>query len=164
MWELNYRESWALKNWFFWTIVLEKTLEIPLDCKRIQSVYPKENQSWIFIERTDAEAKTPILLPPDVKNRLIRKDPDAGNDWRLEEKGMTEDDMIGWHHWLDGHEFEQALGVGDGQGSLACCSAWCCKDLDTTEGLNSTEVMTGKNMPGVIYRAMYLNSNSPWCS
>ena len=110
------------KNWCFWTVVLEKTLESPLDCKEIQPVHPKGNQSWIFIGRTNAEA--PILWPPDVKNWLIGKDPDAGKDWRQEEKGMTEDEMVGWHHRLDGHEFEQTPGVGDGQGSLACCSPW----------------------------------------
>ena len=122
MWELDYKESWELKNWCFWTVVLEKTLESPLDYKKSQPVHPKGNQSWIFIGRTDAEAETPILWPPDAKNRLIGKDPDAGNDWRWEEKGTTQDEMVGWHHWLDAHEFEQAAGVGDGQGSLACCN------------------------------------------
>ena len=113
MWELDYKESLALKNWCFWTVVLEKILESPLDCKEIQPVNPKENQSWIFIGRPDAEAATPILWPPDVKSWLIGKDPDGGKDWRREEKGMTEDEMVGWHHWLDGHEFEQSLEVGD---------------------------------------------------
>ena len=106
MWELDYKESWVLKNWCFWTVVLEKTLESSLDCKDIQPVHPKENQSWVFIGRTDAEAETPILWPLDVKNWLIWKDPDAKKDWRQEEKGMTEDEMVGWHHWLNGHEFE----------------------------------------------------------
>ena len=106
MWELDYKESWALKNWCFWTLVLEKTLESPLDCKEIQPVHPKGNRSWIFIGRPDAEAETPILWPPDAKNWLIWKDPDAGEDWRLEEKRMTEDEMVGWHRWLNGHEFE----------------------------------------------------------
>ena len=106
MWELDYEESWAPKNWCFWTVVLEKTLESPLDCKEIQPVHPKGDQSWVFIGRTDAEAETPILWPPDRKSWLIWKDPDAGNDWRLEEKGMTEDEMVGWHHQLKGHEFE----------------------------------------------------------
>ena len=106
MWELDYKESWAPKNWCFWTVVLEKTLESPLDCKEIQPVHPKENQSWIFIGRTDAEAEMPILWPPDAKNWLIWKDPDAGKDWRREKKGMTEDEMVGWHHWFNGHEFE----------------------------------------------------------
>ena len=136
IWELDYKESWAPKNWCFWTVVLEKTLESPLDCKEIQPVHPKGNQSWIFIGRTDAEAEAPILWPPDVKNWLLRKDPDAGKDWRQEEKGMTEDEMVGWHHWFDGHEFEQALSVGDGQGSLACCSPWGRKESDTRDRLN----------------------------
>ena len=114
MWELDHEESWAPKNWCFWTVVLEKTLESPLDCKEIQPVHPKGNQSWIFTGRTDAEAETPILWPPDVKNWLIGKDPDAKKDWSQEEKGMTEDEMVGWHHWLNGREFEQAPGVGDG--------------------------------------------------
>ena len=130
---------WAPKNWCFWTVVLEKTLESPLDCKEIQPVHPKGNQSWMFIGRTDAEAETPIIRPPDVKNWLIGKDPHAGKDWRQEEKGMTEDEMVGWHHWLNGHEFEKALQVGDGQGSLACCSPWGLKESDTTERLNWTE-------------------------
>ena len=109
----GYKESWVPKSWCFWTVVLEETLESPLDCKEIQPVHPKGNQSWIFIGRPDAEAETPILWPPDVKNGLIGKDPDAGKDWRKEEKGMTEDEMIGWHPQLNGHEFEQALGAGD---------------------------------------------------
>ena len=124
MWELNYKESWIPKNWCFETVVLEKTFESALNCKEIKPVNPKGNQSRIFIGRTDAEAETPILWPPDVKNRLIGKDPDAGKDGRQEEKGMTEDEMVGWHHQLDGHEFEQAPGYGHGQGSLACCSPW----------------------------------------
>ena len=136
MWELDYKESWAAKNWCFWTVVLEKALESPLDCKEIQPMHPKGNQSWIFIGRTDAETETPVVWPPDVKNRHIGKDSDAGKDWRQEEKGTTEDEMVGWHHWLDGHEFEQALGVGDDQGSLVCCSPWSCKESDTTEWLN----------------------------
>ena len=127
MWELNYKENWELKNWCFWTVVLKKTLEHPLDCKEIQPVHPKGDQSWIFIGRTDAEAETSVLWPPDAKNWLIWKDPDAGKDWRQEEKNMTEDEMIGWHHWLNGHESEHAPGFGDGQGSRACCSPWGCK-------------------------------------
>ena len=127
MWKLDYKESWVLKNWCFWTVVLEKTLESPLDCKEIQPVNPKGNLSWIFIGRTDVEAETPILRPPDAKNWLIWRDPDCGKDWRWEEKGMTEDEMVEWHHRLDGHEFEQTLGVGDGLGSLACCSPWGCR-------------------------------------
>ena len=130
MWELDYKESWAPKNWCFWTVVLEKTLESPLDCKEIQPVHAKGNQSWVFICRTDAEA--PILWPLDAKNWLTGKDPDAGKDWRQEEKGMTEAEMVGWHHRLDGHESEWALGVGDGQGGLACCSPWAHIESDTT--------------------------------
>ena len=137
MWELNYKESWASKNWCFWTVVLEKALESPLDCKEIQAVHTKGNQSWIFIGRTGVEDETSNLWPPDVKN--IWKDPDAGNDWRWEEKGRTEDEMLGWHHWLNGHEFEYAPGVGNGQGSLVCCSPWGCKESDTTEWLKWTE-------------------------
>ena len=106
MWELEYKESWVPKNWCFWTVVLEKTLESPLDCKEIQPVHPKESQSWIFIGRTDAEGETPILCPPDAKNLLIWKDPDAGKDWKWEEKRTTEDEMVGWYHWLNGHEFD----------------------------------------------------------
>ena len=124
MWELDHKEGWVLKNWCFWTVVLEKTLESPLDCKEIQPVHLKGNQSWIFIGRTDAEAETSILCPPDAKNWLIGKDPDAGKDWRREKKGTTEDEMVGWHHLLNGHEFEKASGVGDGYGSLECCSPW----------------------------------------
>ena len=105
MWELDYKESWAPKNWCFWTVVLEKTLMSPLDYKEIPPVHPKGDQSWMFIGRTDAEAETPILWPPHANNWLIRKDPDAGKDWRQEEKGMTEDEMVGWHHQLNGHEF-----------------------------------------------------------
>ena len=115
---------------------VEKTLESPLDCKEIQPVYPKGNQSWIFTGRTDAEVETPILWPPDVKNWLTRKDPDGGKDSRQEDKGPTEDEMVGWHHWLNGHEFEQAPGVGDGQGSLACCRQWGRKESDMTEWLD----------------------------
>ena len=115
MWELDCKDSWVPKNWCFWTVVLEKTLEKPLDCKEIKPVHPKGNQPWLFIGRTDAEAEAPILWPPDVKNQLIGKDPDTGKDWRQEEKGNTEDKMVGWHHQHDGHEFEYALGDGDGQ-------------------------------------------------
>ena len=124
MWDLDHKDSWAPKNWCFWTVVLEKTLENPLNCKQIKPVNPKGNQPWIFIGRTDAEAETPIHWPPDAKNQLIRKDPDAGTDWRQEEKGATEDEMFGWHHWLNGHESEQAPGDGGGQESLVCCSPW----------------------------------------
>ena len=106
MWELDYKESWVQKNWRFWTVVLEKTLESPLDCKEIQPVHPEGNQSWVFIGRTDVEAETPILWPPNAKSWLIWKDPDPGKDWRQDEKGITEDEMVGWHHQLNGHEFE----------------------------------------------------------
>ena len=124
MWELDYKESWAPKNWWFWTAVLNKTLESPLDCKEVKPVYPKGNQSWIFIGRTDAEAETPIIWLLGVKSWLIWKNPDAGKDWRQEEKGTTEDKMVGWHNWLNGHESEHMPGDGKGQGSLACCSLW----------------------------------------
>ena len=147
MWELDYKESWAPKNWCFWTVVLEKTLETPLDCKEIKPVHPKWNQSLIVIGRTDVEAETPILWLPSAKNWLIWKDSDAGKDWRREEKGMTEDEMVGWHHWLNGHEFEQALGVGDRQGTLVCCSPWGHKESDTTEQLNSTDPDIQKPFP-----------------
>ena len=139
MWELNYKESCAQKNWCFRTVVLEKTLKSPFDCKEIQPVHPRGDQSWIFMRRTDAEAETPILWPPDVKSWLIWKDPDAGKDWRQEEKGTTEDEMAGWHHGLAGLEFEQALGAGDSQGGLVCCSLWGHQESDTTERLNWTE-------------------------
>ena len=127
MWKLDHKDGWVLKNWCVWTVVLKKTLESPLDCKEIKPVSPKGNQSWIFIGRTVAEAEVPILWPPDVKNWLIWKDSDAGNDWRHEEKGTTEDEMVGWHQWLDEYEFEQAPGVGDGQRSLVFCSPWVTK-------------------------------------
>ena len=140
MWELDYKESWVLKNWCFWTVVLETTLESPLDCKEIQPVHPKGNQSWVFIGRTDAEAETLILRLPDSKKWLIWKDPDAGKDGRQEEKGAPEDEMVGWHHWLNRHEFEKALGVRDGQKSLACFTPWDCKESDMTERLNLTEL------------------------
>ena len=140
MWGLDYKESWAPKNWCFWTVVLEKTLESPLDCKEVQPVHPKGNQSWIFIGRTDAEVETPILWPPDAKIWLIWKEPDAGKDWRQEEKGTTEDEMVGWHHQLNEHGFGWTPGVGDGQGGLACCGSWGCKESDMTERLNWTEL------------------------
>ena len=127
MWELDYKESWALKNKCFWTVVLEKTLESPLDSMEIKPVNPKGIQSWIFIGRTDVKAEAPILWPPDVKSWLIRKDPDAEKDWRQEEKGMTEDKMVGWHHWLNKHEFEQAPGDAERQARLACYSPWGCR-------------------------------------
>ena len=131
IWDLDHKEGWRLKNWCFQTVVLEKTLESPLDCKEIKPVNPKGNQPWILIGKTDAEAGAPILWPPDVKSRIIRKDREAGKDWRQEEKGMTEDGMVGWHHWLSGHEFKQTPGDGEGQGSLECCSPWGHKESDT---------------------------------
>ena len=145
MWELDYKESWALKNWCFWTVVLEKTLESPLGCKEIQPVHPKGDQSWVFIGRTDDihwRTEIPVLCPPDAKNWFIGKDPDAEKNWRQEEKGMTEDEMVGWHHWLNEHEFEQALGVGDRQGGLVCCSPQGHKESDTTS--NWTELIQTK--------------------
>ena len=139
MWELDYKESWVLKNWYFWTVVLEKTLESPLDGKEIKPVHPKGDQSWVFIGRTDDEAETPTLLPPDVKSWLIWKDLDAVKDWGQEEKGTTEVEMAGWYHWLNGHGFGWTLGAGDGQGGLACCYSWGCKESDMTERLNWTD-------------------------
>ena len=124
MWELDCEESWELKNWCFWTVVLEKTLESPLDCKEIQPVHPKGDQSWVFSGRTNVEAETLILWPPDVKSWLIWKDPDPGKDWGQEGKGTTEDEMVGWHHWVNGQAFGWAPGVGVVQGGLACCSSW----------------------------------------
>ena len=141
MWELDYKESWVLKNWCFWTVMWEKTLESPLDCEEIQPVHPKEDQSWVFIGRTDAEAETLILWPLHVKSWLIWKDSDAGRDWGQEEKETTQDEMTGWHHWLYAHEFGWTLGIGDGQGGLACCNSWGCKESDTTERLNWTELV-----------------------
>ena len=140
MWELDYKESWVPKNWCFWNVELEKTLESPLDCKEIQLVRPKGDQPWVFIGRTNVEAETPILWPPDVKSWFIWKDLDAGKDWGQEEKGMTEDEMARWHHWLDGHRFGWTLGVGDGQGGLACCGSWARKESDMTEWLNWTGI------------------------
>ena len=138
-------ESWTIKKSehrfrCFWTVVLQKTLESPLDCMDVQTVHPKGDQSWLFIGRTDVQAEIPILWPPDAKNWFIGKDPDAGKDWGQEKKRMTEDEMIGWHHWLDEHGLGWTPGVSDGQGGLACCGSWGCKESDTTEQLNWTEV------------------------
>ena len=140
MWELDYKESWAQKNWCFWAVVLDKTLESPLDCKEIQPVHPKGDQSWVFIGRTDVEAETLILWPSDVKSWLIWKDPDAGKDWGQEEKGMTEHEMVRWHHWLDDMSLSkiQEL-VKDREAWHA--SLWGCKESDTTEQLNWTELI-----------------------
>ena len=140
MWKSDYKDSWAPKNWCFWTVVLEKILGNPLDCKEIQPVHPKADQSWVFIGRTDVEAETPIIWPPDVKSWLIGKDPNAGKNWGQEEKGTTEDEMVRWHHRFDGHGFGWTLGVGDGQGGLACYGSWGCKESDRTERLNWTEL------------------------
>ena len=137
MWDLHHKEGWVPKNWCFWTVVLKKTLESPLDYKEMKPINPKENQSWMFIGRTDAEAEVLILWPPDAKSRLIGKDSDAGKDWRQEKKGMTEDKMVGWHPWLKGHEFEQSSGDAEGQGSLVCCSPGGLKESDMTEQLNN---------------------------
>ena len=120
MWELDHKEDWAPNNWCFWIVMLEKTLENPLDCKEIKPFSPKGNQPWIFIGRTDAEAEIPTHWPPNEKSWLIGQDPNAGKDWRQEEKGTTEDEMVGWHHWLSRYEFEQALRDADGQRSLMC--------------------------------------------
>ena len=139
MWELDHKESLVPKNWFFWTVMLEKTLESPLDGKENKPANSKENQSWEFIGRTGAEAETPILWPPAAKNGVIGKGPDSGQDWRWE-KGTTENEMVGWHHWLNGHEFEQDFGVGHGQGSLECYSPWGHKESDMTEQLHWIEL------------------------
>ena len=138
MWELDYKEGWALKNWCFWIVVLEKTLHNPLASKEIKPVSPRGNQLWIFIGRTGAEAEAPILWPPDKMNQLIGKDLDAQKDWGQEEKEMTEAEMVGWHQWLNGHEFDQTLNVGDRQGGLACCSPWGHKESNRTQQLNWT--------------------------
>ena len=128
------KRQWCIdQNWCFWTVVLEKTLESPLDCKEIQPVHSKGVQPWNFFGRNDAKAETAVLWPPHAKSWLIGKDSDARRDWGQEEKGMTEDEMAGWHHWLDGCESECTPGVGDGQGGLVCCDSWGRKELDTTE-------------------------------
>ena len=151
MWELDYKESWAPKNWCFWTVVLEKTLDSPWDCKEIHPVHLKGNQSWIFIGRTDVDIETPILWLLDAKSWLTWKDPDAGKDWRWEEKGLTQDAMVGWHHWLKGYEFELTPGVGDGQRGLECCNPWSPKESDKTEPLNWTEL----NSPRIVHHVIF---------
>ena len=158
MWELDHKEGWAPENWCFWTVVLGKTLESSLDCKEIEPVHPKgDDQSWVFIGRTDVEAETPILWPPDAKSWLVWKDPDAGKDWRREEKGMTEEEMVGWHHPLNGHGFGWTPGVGDGQGSLACCSSRSHKvHGDTTERLNWTHTHRGGIWSSIHFIAWYV--------
>ena len=141
MWELDCEEGWVPKNWCFWTVVLEKTLESPLDCKEIQPVHSKGDQPWDFFGRNDAKAETPVLWPPHAKSWHIGEEFDAGRDWGQEEKGTTEDEIAGWHHGLDGHESEWTAGDGDGQGGLACCDSWGRKESDTTERLNWTEMI-----------------------
>ena len=157
--ELDCEESWAPKNWCFWTVVLEKTLESPLDCKEIQLVHSKGDQSWVFFGRNDAEAETPVLCAPHAKSWLIGKDFDAGRDWGQEEKGMTEDEMAGWHHRLDGCEVGWTLGVGDGQGGLACCDSWGRKESDMTEWLNWTEWLMMLNIFSVLICHLYILFN-----
>ena len=144
MWELDYNESWEPKNWCFWTVVLGKTLESPLVCKEIQPVHFKGDQSWVFTGSTDVETETPILWPPDAKSWLIWKDPDAGKDWGQEEKGMTEDEMVGWYHRLNGHEFRWTPGGGDGQGGLACCDSWVAKTRTRLSDWTELNWMPGK--------------------
>ena len=141
MWELDYEESWALKNWCVWTVVLEKTLESPLNCKEIQPVHSEGDQPWDFFGGNDAGAETPVCWPPHEKGWLTGKDSDAGRDWGQEEKWMTEDEMAGLHHRLDGPECEWTPGVGDGLGGLACCNSWGRKESDTTKWLNLTELI-----------------------
>ena len=156
MWELDYKERWAPKKWCFWTVVLEKTLESPLDCNEIQPVHPKGDQSWVFTRRTDAE--TPILWPPDVKSWLTGKDPDGGKDWG-QEKGSTDDEMVGWHHRLNGHGSGWTLAVGDGQGGLACCGSWGCKESNTAEWLNWTELQrnsTGRTVQRWLSKQLHI--------
>ena len=145
-WVINKRFNtlWAPKNWCFWTVVLEKTLESPLDSKEMQPVHSEGDQPWDFFGRNDAKAETPVLWPPHVKSWLIGKDSDAGRDWGQEEKGMTEDEMTGWHHWLNGRESGWTPGVGDGQGGLACCDSWGRKESETTKRLNWTELKKKK--------------------
>ena len=160
MWELDHEEGWAPKNWCFRTVVLEKTLESPLDCKEMQLVHSGD-QTWDFFGRNDAKAETSVLWPPHAKSWLIRKDSDAGRDWGQEKKGTTEDEMAGWHHWLDGREFELTSRFGDGQGGLACCNSWGHKESDTTEWLNWTEchsLLLGFNYVFLLLVYLYLSS------
>ena len=157
MWELDCEESWALKNWCFWTVVLEKTLESPLDCKEIQPVHSEEDEPWDFFGGTDAKAEIPVLWPPHVRSWLIGKDSDAGRDWG-QEQGTTEDEMAGWHHWLDGCESEWTLGVGDGQEGLACCDSWGRQESDMTERLNWTEL----NIPFRMTKIQNIDNTECW--
>ena len=158
MWKLDCEESWAPKNWCFWTAALEKTLENLLDCKEIQPVHSRGDQPWVFIGRTDNKAETLVLWPPHAKSWLIGKDPDAGRDWGQEEKGTTEDEMAGWHHRLNGHEFEWTPGVGDGHGGPACCDSWGHKESDTTERLNWTD----PKHPHEIMWSFWSSQPPPW--
>ena len=162
--DLLLNPGWAPKNWYFRTVVWQKTLDSPLDCKEIQPVHPKGDQSWIFIGRTDVEAETPILWPPDGKNWLNGKDPDAGKDWRQEEKEMTEDEMGGWHHQLNGHECEQTLGDSEEQGSLKCCSPWGLEESDTTSWLNDNTISYGYSQTvwTWVSTSVSCNTNSPY--
>ena len=173
MWDLDCEESWVLKNWCFWTVVLEKTLESPLDCKEIQPVHPEGDPSWVFIERTDVQAETPILWPTDEKSSLTWKRPWCWERLKVGGKGTTEDVMAGWHHWLDGHGFGWTPGVGDGQGGLACCSSSSRKESDMTERLNWTELNwtlhrrrqwhpTPVLLPGKSHGWRSLEGCSPW--
>ena len=150
-------EDWVPKNWCFWTVVLEKTLESPLDCKEIQPVHSEGDQSWVFFGRNDAKAETPILWPPHAKSWLIGKDSDAGKNWGQEEKGMTEDKRVGWHHWLDGHESEWTPGDGDGQGGLACCDSWDGKESNITEWLNWTDWTDSENFYKKIFKTLFVS-------
>ena len=154
MWELDCEEGWVLKNWCFWTVVLEKTLASPLDFKEIQPVHSEGDQPWDFFGRNDAKAETPILWPPHAKSWLIGKDSDAVRDWGQEKKGTVEDEMAGWHHWLDGRESEWTPGVGDGQGGLACCNSWGRKELDMTEWLICSD--------SLLYKTFYLHTWFIW--
>ena len=154
--------SGSLNYWCFWTMVLKKTLESPLDSKEIKPVSPKGNKPWIFIGRTDAEAEAPILWPPGVKSWLIGKDSDAGEGWGQKEKGTAEVVMVGWHHWLNGHEFEEAPGDGEGQGSLACCSPWGHKESDMTERLNNNNLEYIKNVYNNNKTTHFKNGHWTW--
>ena len=156
MLELDCEEGWAPKNWCFWTVVLEKTLESPLDCKEIQLVHCEGAQPWDFFGRNDAKAETPALWPPHAKSWLIGKDSDAGRDWGREEKGTTEYEMAGWHHWLNGRASGWTLGVGDGQGGLACCDSWGCKESDTTERPISSDWLRRKWWTWTDWSGFYL--------
>ena len=159
MWELDHKESWALRNWCFWTVVLEKTLENPLDCKEIKSVNPKGNQFWIFIERTDAEPEAPIPLA--INEQTHCKVPCCWKDWRQEDKGTTEDEMVGWYHLLDGYEFKLALRDGEGQGRLACCSLRCCKELTWLSNWTATMDHSQGSNPCLLHLLHWQMSSLP---